>query len=309
MEAVKAKLGLTFRKIKDLQDVKKYFGSKVEKRHHQILLNQKEYIEEIVQLLSKDRKIRPRNTPLPKDLIAVIDEAENGKIMEPIQDILGKIRYLADRTRPDLIFAASFIARYAALPKESHVEAIYKTIGYLEKTKDLNLHVGSPSGQIELFAMSDASFIRADDSKGQLAYYLFLSKDAGSFFSKSQKDKSVSISSYHAEINALVETTKIIIYYREMLKELKFEQIKPTTVYVDNQKSMIAVMDSVRKDIKSAYLINKINFVREQIDEGTIRLEYVTSEENEADLGTKSLNLDAHNRLTLKALCGVEYNL
>jgi hypothetical protein len=72
---------------------------------------------------------------------------------------------------------------------------------------------------------------------------------------------------------------------------------------------MIAVMDSVRKDIRSAYLINKTNFfVREQIDNNIVHLEYIPSEDNVADLGTKSLNSDAHNKLTLKALCGVAYN-
>jgi hypothetical protein len=151
--AVKNKLGETSRKIKDLEDVKKYLGlKKVDRRYRQILLNQTEYIEEIVEQFGKEKKIRPRNTPLPRDLVCLCAEAEaeNGKIQQPIQDILGKIRYLADRNRPDLIFATCFIARFAALPKEAHVDAVYKTVGYLEKTKNLNLHVGSASGQIEL---------------------------------------------------------------------------------------------------------------------------------------------------------------
>jgi hypothetical protein len=133
--------------------VKKYLGlKKVDRRYRQILLNQTEYIEEFVEQFGKERKIRLRNTPLPRDLVCLCAEAEaeNGKIQQPIQDILGKIRYLADRTRPDLIFATCFIVRFAALPKEAHVDAVYKTVGYLEKTKNLNLHVGSASGQIEL---------------------------------------------------------------------------------------------------------------------------------------------------------------
>jgi hypothetical protein len=125
--------------------------------------------------------------------------------------MLGKIRYLADRTRPDIMFAA----RFAVNPTQHHLDAMYQVIGYLKGTKERCLHIGSPAGEIESFAMCDASFVRGEDSKGQSAYYLFLSNDSGAFYCycKSQKDKNVSISSLHAEMNALVEATKMIIIY------------------------------------------------------------------------------------------------
>jgi hypothetical protein len=131
------------------------------------------------------------------------------------------------------MFPASFLAQFAASPSEGHLDAMFQVIVYLKGTRDRCLHVGSNSGEIELFAMSDASFVRACDSKGQLAYYLFLSKDSGSFYCKSQKGKNVSASSlHHAEMNALVEATKMIIYYRESLDELHFPQSKATVVHV-----------------------------------------------------------------------------
>jgi hypothetical protein len=119
-------------------------------------------------------------------------------------------------------------------------------VGYLDKTRELGLLIGSPTKQINLFAMSDASFIRDDDSKGQLSYSLFLADDAGAFYTKSQKDKSVSISSFHSEINALVEAVKMIIYYRGILEELKYPQNHPTIIYVDNQ-SVIMVSNNVKR--------------------------------------------------------------
>jgi hypothetical protein len=167
---------------------------------------------------------------------------------QSILDLLGKLRFLADRTRPDICFAASFLARFANKPTTKHVEAIYQTLGYVDiMTKEYGLIIGSPSGEINLFAMSDASFIRDDDSRRQLSYSLFLSKDSGSFFTKSLKDKNVSISSFHSEINALVETIKMIIYYRGILEELNQRQNGSTTIYVDNQ-SVIMVSNNVTKD-------------------------------------------------------------
>jgi hypothetical protein len=153
--------------------------------------------------------------------------------------------------------------------------------------------------------MSDASFIRDDDSRGQLSYSLFLSDDSGSFFTKSQKDKNVSISSFHSEINALVETVKIIIYYRGILAELKQFQNEPTVIFVDNQ-SVIMVSNNVTKDNRSMYLTNKINFIREQINNKVINLQYIETANNVADIGTKSLSPVQFNILSTRLLKGIE---
>jgi hypothetical protein len=303
VEDIKQYLAESFKKIKDLTEVKKYLVLKIQRVENQIILNQEDYIEDIVIEYGKSRKIKVRGTPLPKDLNEMKeDESER---VGPIQDMLGKIRYLADRTRPDIMFPASFLARFAASPNQQHLDAMYQVIGYLKGTKDESLTVGSPSGEVELFAMSDASFVRGSDSKGQLAYYLFLSKDSGSFYCKSQKDKNVSVSSLHAEMNALVEAIKMIIYHRESLKGLHLAQQKPTIVYVDNE-GVIAVIKSFGKDNRSIYLINKINFVRECVERNIVKLEFVNSENNVADIGTKSLDVHQHQKLSAKILQGIK---
>jgi hypothetical protein len=290
-----------------LKEVRKYLGLKVERQDRQVLLNQGEYIEDILADFGKDRKINPRKVPLPKDLNSMKENVGEDRV-PPIQDMLGKIRYLADRTRPDIAFSASFLARYAANPTAEHLNAMYQVFGYLKETKEKNLHIGSPSGEIKLYAMSDASFVRGFDSRGQLSYCLYLARDSGSFYSKSQKDKCVSTSSQHAEMHALVETTKMIIYYREILKEMHFEQIEPTLVLVDNE-GVIKSVNSIGKPSQSIHLINKTNFIRECMSQKIIKLDYIRTEDNVADIGTKSLEVAQHSRLTAKVLRGANFEL
>jgi hypothetical protein len=180
-------------------------------------------------------------------------------------------------------------------------------IGYLQQTKELCLNIGSPSKQILLFAMSDASFIRGGDSKSQLSFSLFLATDSGTFYTKSQKDKSVSsLSSFHSEINALVEAIKMLLYYRDLLNELGYPQSEPTLIYSDNM-SVIQVSETLSKDNRSIYLINKINFVREQIFDKRVQLQYINTNDNVTDIGTKSLDKIQHRFLTLKLLNGITY--
>jgi hypothetical protein len=58
-------------------------------------------------------------------------ENKGDRASHPINDMLGKIRYLADRTRSDIMFPASSLARFAAKPTDEHVNAMYQVIGYL----------------------------------------------------------------------------------------------------------------------------------------------------------------------------------
>jgi hypothetical protein len=256
VEATKAYLAKTFHKIKDLQTVQKYLGLKMNRTANgQIQLSQSDYIEDIVTELKKQNvNIINKDTPLPKDIESLI--LSEGEKYPSMLDIIGKIRFLADRTRPDIAFVSSFLARFGTSPTKEQFNASNRVIGYLQNTKDLCLNIGSPSKQILLFAMSDASFVRGGDSKSQLSYSLFLSTDSGTFYTRSQKDKSVSLSSFHSEVNALVEAIKMILYYRDLLNELGYPQREPTLIYSDNIMSVIQVSETLNKDNRSIYLIN-----------------------------------------------------
>jgi hypothetical protein len=96
----------------------------------------------------------------------------------------------------------------------------------------------------------------------------------------------------------------MVIYYRGILLELGHEQKQPTIIYVDNQ-SVIMVSNNITKDNRSMYLTNKVNFLREQVDNRVVSLQYIESEKNVSDLGTKSLRVVPHNTLTVKLLNGI----
>jgi hypothetical protein len=113
VENVKVYLSKVFHKIKDLKGVDNYLGLRMTKTENiQLILHQSEYIESILnEYKNKDIKIRIRNTPLPHDLPPQKYSSSfslNGD-QPSILGFLGKLRYLADRTRPDISFAASFL--------------------------------------------------------------------------------------------------------------------------------------------------------------------------------------------------------
>ncbi len=52
---------------------------------------------------------------------------------------VGKLNYLAQTTRPDIMYATHQIAKYASDPREIHGEAILYLVRYMKKTRNLGL--------------------------------------------------------------------------------------------------------------------------------------------------------------------------
>jgi hypothetical protein len=160
----------------------KYLGMEVRRLENNIgiELSQKAYIEEIAKEFKATKKYA---SPLPVDLDRFLDLLPDGT--EPLLKILGKLRFLADRTRPDISFACSFLARFAIAPNSEHRKLAIRVVGYLLDSIKETRVVGSCKGEIKLSASADASFIRGGESKGQIGIALYLSEDSAAVHSKS----------------------------------------------------------------------------------------------------------------------------
>jgi hypothetical protein len=71
---------------------------------------------------------------------------------------VGKLNYLAQTTRPDIMYATHQIAKYSSDPRQTHGEAILYLIRYLKKTRDLGLRFKpNPDKGFECYCNADFS--------------------------------------------------------------------------------------------------------------------------------------------------------
>jgi hypothetical protein len=70
------------------------------------------------------------------------------------------------------------------------------------------------------------------DSKSRLAYALYLDLNSGTICARSIKSNTVSRNTADAELKALELTTVQTALLGGFLKELEFEQLEPTIIYV-----------------------------------------------------------------------------
>jgi hypothetical protein len=114
--------------------------------------------------------------------------------------------------------------------------------------------------------------------------------NSGFFFSRSAKQKLVTLSSTESETYSATETAKDVVYFRNVLEELGFPTIKPTSIKVDNQ-SLIALATKFSGNHKRVrHFLSRINYLIEQVDGKVITLDYVDTKLNTADQLTKPLS-------------------
>jgi len=87
------------------------------------------------------------------------------------RSIVGKLNYVAQTTRPDIMYATHQVAKYSSDPRKSHGEAILYLVRYLKKTRDYGLKFKpDPEKGFECYCDADfsgnwnRSFARVDPS-------------------------------------------------------------------------------------------------------------------------------------------------
>jgi hypothetical protein len=102
------------------------------------------------------------------------------------------------------------------------------------------------------------------------------------------KAATVSHSSTEAEIKALDEAVRQCIWLRGFLYEIGYQQLEPTTIYVDNISAKI-MTELYRITNNSSHIVMRLNFIHQEIKNGTITLKYIDSQNEIADILTKLL--------------------
>jgi hypothetical protein len=87
----------------------------------------------------------------------------------------------------------------------------------------------------------------------------------------------------------LEEACTYVIWCRNVLEELQFPQHGPTIVLQDNTSTMDVATDGPTFR-HNRHIIGKFGFVKEQIANGMIKLQYVPTKLMVADMLTKVLN-------------------
>ena len=254
------------------------------------------------------RQVDHRNKKIKLDT-----ESESTEIRGvPYREAIGSLMYLANATRSDIAFAVNYLARKQLNPTEDDWSDVKRVFRYLRDTKNLGLEYMSNSDTLEAF--TDASFRDNQDSTSTGGYLIKLYGDAIAW--RSRKQSYVTLSTCQAEYLAMSDACQELISLDKSIRYIIGKTLFPVTVWCDNKsakdctemdgshklKTFDETLENIQKELalreetghRKHMADTHGDFVKQCVDEEKVKVLWVSTGDNLADIMTKPLPQKAH---------------
>ena len=276
----------------DLGFVQSFLGIKIDynQKDGQMQLSQS---TAIAKLLEKFNMVESRctNVPMQADLV-LVPTKKRQEMNYPYRELIGSIMYIMLATRPDLCFAVSYLSRFQDKFDEQHWNAAKYVLRYLKGTKDLKLQFSRASDE-PLLGYVDADHGRDVESRKSTTGFIFQVYGCNVVWC-SRKQCAVSLSSTEAEYIASSLATCEAIWIKGVLDDLMIPAVLPIRLYEDNQSCIKLAKNEDSKRCK--HIDVRHHHVRDNIEKGIIKLVYVPTTDQLADMLTKPLPVQSFNK-------------
>ncbi|TPX44940.1 DNA-directed DNA polymerase, partial [Chytriomyces confervae] len=272
--------------VEDLGYLENYIGMHVQRdlENKKLYISQERALQEVLlQFNMQDSK--PRDTPLPSGLV-MKRNTELPETDKPYRSLVGCLMYPMIWTRPDIAFAASQLGQFSSGATDEHWQAGMELLRFIQGSKSLALEYQF-RGSYDLVCYTDADWANdLQTAKSVYGYIFFLDGNPVSW--KSKKIQSVCTSTTHSELEGFFHAAQEGQWLSGLLHELGIIKEKKFKIFCDN-KAVLDIITSEKALERTKHLIVKVEFLRELIRNGTCQPEQVKSQDNTADIFTKSL--------------------
>src|SRR6266481_391516 len=216
---------------------------------------------------------------------------EPGRV--PYREAVGKLMYLANVTRPDISHAVGIASRALDRPTVEHWELIKRICRYLKKTHGLGL-LYRTDGDDSLKLYSDADYGADRETRRSTSGIVGIYRGAAVLW-KSKRQPTVSLSTTEAEYVAGALACCEGLWAYQLLMTLGSDTEIPL-IFIDNT-SAIRLAKNPELNQRTKHIDIKHHFLREKVQAGQVRVEYLSTEDQPADLLTKPLPIARFERL------------
>lgn len=295
IERIKKEIASHF-EITDLGELTQIVGLEIarDRGRRTLFLSQKQYVNKILLKLGLENA-NPASTPVDTHAKLVPMDATADPEIDPFnyQTAIGSLMYAALGTRPDISFAVQHLSQFSSRPSKAHWTAVKRVFRYLKGTPDTGL-IFSASNEFLLKGFCDADWGANLADRRSVTGYLFLLGGPISWSSK--KQPTVALSSMEAEYMAISHAAREAIWLRNLISELGLSIAEPTEINVDNQAAISFANDEAIHP-RTKHIDIRHHFCRDKVTSGEIRTNYISTDENSADIFTKSLSAPRHTSL------------
>lgn len=230
--------------------------------------------------------------PLPEGTVmvpATPQEHEAAKHL-PYRELVGTLAFPSCHTKiVEIRYAVSQLSAYMQRWNEVHWNYALQCLKYCINTRDIGLMMSKDldeHGINVLYAYCDSAFT-APRSQG-----CRLTMINGCTVSlSSQKHSTVDVSTTGAELTEAYLASNDVVGFRNLMQELGFRLQGPTTMYEDNQPAIAVAEGNRNLASKTKHMDIRVWKLRERIDDHEIVLQFCSTHDMLADIGTKALGV------------------
>ncbi len=290
LQSVKDSLSNTFR-MKDLGVLSWFLGTEFKCLGDAIEMSQKQYIEKLLGKFGMAES-KPKVTPTVLGLDKFVD-MESPELKDPTlyRAIVGSLIYVMTGTRPDLCYIVTKLSQNMAKPTEANLNAAKHVLRFLKGTTEQSLRFTKSETTLKLIGFCDSDWGGDVCDRRSISGYGFQLLDEGPLVSwRSRKQPTVALSTCEAEYMALTDAVQEAKFLKQLCVDLGIVQVSFSVILnVDNQGAINLAKNPMYHK-RSKHIDVKYHFIRSEVSRGTVKLVYIPTNENVADIFTKPVS-------------------
>lgn len=257
----------------------------------QLYISQPQFIAKLLAKFNMDQchpKLVPADPNTRLETFAIPTNKEEMTMMEaiPYREAVGGLLYIMVMSRPDIAYAVSQVAKFSQNPGPAHWKAVKRILAYLAGTASHGLSF-SGNDIRTIVGYTDADYAGDTKTRRSISGFVFL-LHGGPISWASKQQSCTSLSTTEAEFVAASEASKEAVWLIRLVNEILGQDTAPIPLLCDNQ-SAIRLVCNPEFQQRTKHIDIKYHFIREQQEEGKINIQYVSTQDQLADIFTKPL--------------------
>lgn len=271
--------------LKDLGPLSFFLGIEVTYTESTIHLSQYKYIYDLLERCNI-LDVKPISSPIDSSVTKAIT-APDPSYSDPsaYRHVVDSLQYVTI-TRLELSFAVNRACQHMHHPLTSHWRHVKRILRYLKGTLDHGLTL-SASRNCDLVVYSDAGWATDPiDLRSQHGYVVFYGGNLVSWASR--KQKVLARSSTEAEYRALAFATIELVWFCQLLQEIR-QPLRSKPVLLCDNLSATFLANNPAISTRSKHIQLDYHFVRQKVESGQLLVRHSPAQDQLADILTKAL--------------------
>ena len=287
--------------LKVVNDLVDYLSCRIIQEEGKIWILQPHLLKHLEQKFGEEVSgLQEYSTPGTPRFRVVRPKEEMDKIESELQTRyrsgIGMLLFLVKHSRPDIANVVRELSKCADGATPAAYKELMRVIKFVLDTKNHALKIEPKMDEEEwdLVVYSDSDWAGDPDNRISITgFIVYLLGVPICWRSKGQKG--ATLSSSEAEYVALSEAAKEIKFVYYILRSLSIDVKMPIVVRVDNVGA-IFMAENVSTSVRTRHVDTRYHFVREMIVDGFIKIVFVRTIDNDADVFTKNVNRETYDR-------------